>query len=262
MSEIHDPEEPPGRRAARALKRSNRQAAAVKAVQTARELLPGDPGLGSSHAITGDRPSDVLARYLADRPAGDTVTRQAGLAALQVIQAISERAGTGAGEVEATILFTDIVGFSDWVLSVGDEAALELLRAVAAVVEPAIKKHKGRVVKYLGDGHMAVFGDPRSAVEAALVIQEGLVRVEVQGHRPLLREGLHLGRPQKVGTDYLGTDVNIAARVGAAAGPGEVLVSDAVIQAIDASGLHVKRRRGFRAKGTPAEMQVFLVSRL
>jgi adenylate cyclase len=258
-----DSSRPAVRRAANALRRTNREPAMLRALQTAREMLPGDQTLGAGLSITGDRPSDLIAHYLTERgePGGSTVGREAGLAAIQVWQALSERTAGGGREVTATILFTDLVGFSDWVLGAGDEAALELLRAVARVVEPEIKKQRGRIVKYLGDGHMAVFGDPRAGVDAALAIQHALDDVEVQGHRPRLRAGLHVGTPQRVGRDFLGTDVNVAARVGAAAGPGEVLVSDALLDAIDATGLKLKRKRGFRAKGTPPDMQVFTVKR-
>jgi adenylate cyclase len=262
-SESQSEEERVGVRARRAIARGNRQAAFVRAVQTARELLPGDPNLGAGPSIAGDRPTDLIARRLAELSdsSGSTASREAGLAAIQVWQAVSERAAGTGREVDATILFTDLVGFSDWVLEVGDDPALELLRAVAGVVEPAIKKHRGRIVKYLGDGHMAVFGDPRAGVDAALAIQDGLRGVEVLGHRPRLRAGLHVGRPQRVANDYLGTDVNIAARVGAAAGAGEVLISGALLERIESSDLRVKRRRGFRAKGTPADTQVFTVTR-
>jgi adenylate cyclase len=250
------------RRAAEVLKKTNREPAMLRALRTAREMLPGDPTLGDGPSITGDRPSDVIANYLTERnEAGSTVGREAGLAAIQIWQALSERTAGGSREVSATILFTDLVGFSDWVLAAGDEAALELLRAVARVVEPAIKGHRGRIVKYLGDGHMAVFGDPRAGVDAALAIQDDLESVEVRGHCPRLRAGLHLGTPQRVGRDFLGTDVNVAARVGAAAGAGEVLVSGALVNEIDTSGLALKRKRGFRAKGTPSDMQVFSVRR-
>jgi adenylate cyclase len=230
----------------------------VRAIRATRELLPGEYDLSP----IGDRPSDVIARYLAERgEAGETATREAGMAALQVWQALSQRVGRGAGSVRATILFTDLVGFSSWVLDAGDERALELLREVGSVVEPSISSGGGRVVKRLGDGHMAVFGEPASGVDAALRIQDGLSDVSVHGHRPQLRAGLHMGQPRALGGDYLGTDVNIAARVSAAAGPGEVLVSGVLLDAIDSSALEVKRVRGFRAKGVPRELQVFRVRR-
>jgi adenylate cyclase len=108
---------------------------------------------------------------------------------------------------------------------------------------------------------MAVFPDAQSAVDAALAMQDGLAEVEVGGHRPRLRVGLHVGRPRKVGGDYLGTDVNIASRVADAAGAGEVLVSDAALSDIETDGLEIRRRRRFRAKGAPREMEVYCVAR-
>jgi class 3 adenylate cyclase len=249
-------------RAAGAVRRTNRKPEVVRAVRTARELLPGDENFGDELSTADDRPSTVIARYLAEGNAGVTATREAGLAALQVWQALSMRMGRGAGTVQATVLFTDLVGFSTWVLGAGDELALELLRAVSAAVEPCIGAHKGRLVKRLGDGHMAVFGAPRSGVQAALDMQERIAGVSVGGHTPQLRAGLHVGQPRQLGGDYLGTDVNIAARVSEAAGAGEVLVSGPLASAIgEESGLRFKRRRGFRAKGTPPGLEVFLVTR-
>jgi len=245
-----------------AFRRANRRPGLVRAIRASRELLPGDENFGDELSIAGDRPAEVIARYLAERgERGETASHEAGLAALQVWQALSQRMGRGAGMVSATILFTDLVGFSSWVLEAGDEAALELLRAVAAVAEPSVSGAGGRVVKRLGDGHMAVFADPRAGIDAALQMQDGLASVEVAGHRPRLRAGLHIGQPRTLAGDFLGTDVNIAARVGEAAGAGEVLVSDAVLAAIDDDGLLVKRVRGFRAKGVPRELQVFSVKR-
>jgi adenylate cyclase len=256
-------EDPVHRRGLERIRRANRKPELVRALRATREALPGDQHLGDALSTAADRPLDVIARYLAEGGSGgpESASREAGLAALQVWQALSERMGRGAGTVTVTILFTDIVGFSSWVLEVGDELALELLRGVAGVVEPTIAVHRGRVVKRLGDGHMAVFSAAQSAVDAALEIQSGLESVEVVGHRPRLRAGLHMGQPRRLGGDYLGTDVNIAARVGAAARAGELLISEPVLDSIDCSGLDVKRRRGFRAKGAPRDLQVFSVAR-
>jgi len=250
-------------RAAQAVRRANRRPGLVRALRAGRELLPGDHNFGDELSTADDKPSAIIARYLNEHADGaePSASREAGLAALQVWQALSQRVGRGAGAVRATILFTDLVGFSSWVLEAGDERALELLRAVAGVVEPAIAAHRGRVVKRLGDGHMAVFGDPRGGVDAALEVQEGLGAVEVEGHRPALRAGLHLGQPRQLGGDYLGTDVNIAARVAEAAGPGEVLISDALLAALgDPDDLSAKRRRFFRAKGAPRDLAVYSIS--
>jgi adenylate cyclase len=253
----------PGGRMTDALRRGNRRPGVVNAVRATREILPGDPRFGDELSIAGDRPAQLLARHLGEpRGSGENAIREATLAALQVFHALSDKVagGPGAADVVA-ILFTDLVGFSAWVLEVGDELALELLRSVAGVVEPEITKRGGRIVKRLGDGHMAAFASAQAGVEAALQIQAGIDSVEVGGHRPRLRAGLHLGHPHRLGDDYLGTDVNIAARVGAAARAGEVLVSDAVLAELATDGLKFKRRRRFHAKGAPREMEVYAVSR-
>ena len=160
------------------------------------------------------------------QPERPSAVRELGLGALQAWQALSEAQGRGRGTADVAILFTDIVKFSPWALEAGDEAALELLRQVAAVEDEAISEHGGSLVKRLGDGAMSVFSSADDAVRAALQAQGELGQIEVEGHTPTLRAGVHLGRPRRVGGDYLGVDVNIAARVGEAAKAGEVLVSD------------------------------------
>jgi adenylate cyclase len=178
---------------------------------------------------------------------------------MQVYQALSEAQGRGRGERELAILFTDLVNFSDWALEAGDAAALDLLRRVGDTVERGITEYDGVVVKRLGDGHMAAFPDPAAAVEAACAAQSGLDGIEVAGYRPALRAGVHLGRPRKLGGDYLGVDVNIAARVADAASEGEVLVSAPVLERLDPDRFEARRRRRFRAKGTPKDLQVYSV---
>ena len=114
---------------------------------------------------------------------------------------------------------------------------LELLREVGAAVEVAIAAHEGRIVKRLGDGLMATFLSGDAAVQAALDAQDAVRGIEIEGYTPRMRAGLHWGRPRKLGGDYLGVDVNVAARVAAAAKAEQVLVSDALLAQIDLEGL-------------------------
>jgi adenylate cyclase len=250
-------------KALRALRETDSKSGFVKAARATRELLPGDSQFGDDLSTDLDRPSHLLARHLTEQ--GTTkrpsAARELGLTALQVWQALSQSARADGETDEVTILFTDLVEFSSWALEAGDDLALELLREVAAVVEPAIRRQGGRIVKRLGDGHMAVFSSPEDGVGAALDIQEDLSSVEVAGYRPQLRAGVHLGRPQRMGGDYLGVDVNAAARVAEAARGGEVLVSGTALEGLDTDGLDVKRKRKFRAKGAPQELEVFAVAR-
>ena len=245
---------------AAALRRTDEQPKLLLAAKAARELLPGDSGYGDPLSTAGSNPSQALGRRLsaitAERP---SLLGEIGLSALQVWESISSH-GADRGEKELAILFTDLVDFSDWSLEAGDTLAVDLLRDVGRAIEPCVSAHDGVVVKRLGDGLMATFDDPRSAVEAALDACEGVAVVEVEGYSPAMRAGIHIGHPRRVGGDYLGTDVNIAARVADAASGNEVLVSDAVRERLGDGELKLRKRR-FKAKGAPRGLSVFAVER-
>ena len=245
---------------AAALRRSDEQPRLLLAAKLARELLPGDSGYGDPLSTAGSNPSQQLGRRLtaitADRP---SLLSEIGLSALQVWESISSQGAEG-GELEMAILFTDLVDFSDWSLHAGDTVAVELLRDVGAVIEPAVEGRRGVIVKRLGDGLMAAFDDPQDAVEAALDAGAAIAELNADGYQPEMRAGIHMGRPRRLGDDYFGTDVNIAARVADAASGSEVLVSDTVRERLDENGLKLKRRR-FKAKGAPKELAVYSVKR-
>jgi adenylate cyclase len=224
-----------------------------------REILPGDSKLGDPLSTGGDEPSQLLARRMAESaPDRPSVARELGLGALQVWQALSEAQGRGRGDHELAIVFTDLVGFSSWSLEAGDEAALELLRQVGLVAETEISRRDGQVVKRLGDGLMAVFDDAQSAVEAGVAARHGVHDLVVDGYRPEMRVGVHVGQPRKLGGDYLGVDVNVAARVADAASGGEVLISGPTLERLRDGSFEVRRRR-FRAKGAPKDLDVYSV---
>jgi adenylate cyclase len=106
-----------------------------------------------------------------------------------------------------------------------------------------------------------VFDDPAAAVSAAHACAGAVAAIEVGGHRPQLRAGVHVGTPRRLGGDLFGVDVNIAARVADAAGPGEVLISSAVKDRLgDEAGLTTRRRWRFRAKGAPKDLSVYVAS--
>ena len=238
------------------------QSSLLEAARTLRKRLPGDEKFGDPLSTAGRAPVEVLARGVsALRPEPESVSRELGLAGLQVWQSISEATGRGRGHQEMALLFTDLVGFSSWALDAGDEEALELLRAVGTAVEAAILCHEGRIVKRLGDGLMATFLRPSSAVSAALEANDSLRNVQLNGYQPRMRAGIHLGRPRKIGGDYLGVDVNIAARVAAAAKADQVLISDAVLARIEREGLSFGRGKRLKADGAPRRLEVIPVSR-
>jgi adenylate cyclase len=79
------------------------------------------------------------------------------------------------------------------------------------------------------------------------------------GDDPALRAGLHLGRPSRIGGDYLGVDVNVAARVAEAAHGGEVLVSQTACERLEPDTFELKKLRRFKAKGRPGDLIVYSV---
>jgi adenylate cyclase len=233
----------------------------VKTAKFIRRLLPGDEQYGDALSTTGSEPSQRLGRLVSDsqteRP---SAARELSLGMLQAWQALSEAQGRGRGDVDVAILFTDIVGFSSWALEVGDEEALKLLREVATVEDRAIVDQGGSLVKRLGDGSMSAFRTAEDAVKAAIQAQREVRSIAVDGHTPELRAGVHVGRPRRVGGDYLGVDVNIAARVGEAAKGGEVLVSEPACASLDDAAFKVGRGKRLSASGAPRDLAVCKVS--
>ena len=233
----------------------------VKAARRLREALPGDAEFGDPLSTAGSEQPQVVGRRLSvlteQRPG---LLREAGLSALQVWSSISEKQGRGRGKERLAIVFTDLAAFSEWVLKAGDDEAVKLLRDVDCAMEPAMREHGGEVVKRMGDGMMAVFGDSREALDALLDARTRLADVKADGYDPRFRAGVHVGKPRKLGGDYFGVDVNVAARLAEQASPDEVLVSDAVLEDLDADSLKVKKKRRFKVKGVPDDLQAYSIS--
>lgn len=230
----------------------------LTAMRVARELLPGDASFGDSLSTAGSEPRRVMARRLgemAQRRPG--ILKEAGLSALQVWEVVAGAGSRQPGDERMAIAFTDLVGFSDWALEAGDELGLELLRAVGEAIEPPVTRHHGDVVKRLGDGMMAVFADPDEAADAILEARDRLKDVEVAGYRPRMRAGIHVGTPSRLGEDYLGVDVNVAARVADHASGGELLVSGDALALLDPERFSSRKKLLFRAKGVPSDVTVY-----
>ena len=245
-------------RAVAALRKFDGSDGVVKAARALRQRLPGDHSYGDPLSVAGDEPPQLIGQRLAaamnERP---SAARELGFGALQLWQAAAEAQGRGRGDRPLAVLFVDLVRFSDWALEAGDDAALDLLRRVGRAVDPALTARGGRIVKRLGDGLMAVFDDAADAVDAALEASERVREVEADGYRPELRAGIHFGKPRKLGSDYFGVDVNVAARVADAAGPGQVLVSETVRERLGDAEVSLRRQWRFKAQGTPKGLKVF-----
>jgi adenylate cyclase len=135
--------------------------------------------------------------------------------------------------VVSSILFTDLVGFTEFNGAVGDIEAARVLDMQSQIVMGALAScSSGRVVKEIGDGLMLSFGSPIEALACSIAILCAVDAARAGGTFPLaMRMGIHHGAAIARGDDLVGQTVNIAARVSDLAGPGELLVSDSVIHA-------------------------------
>jgi class 3 adenylate cyclase len=272
---VEIPEQPsPSRRrsfsleeAAAWLNRTTNDVRMVELVRRVRRALPGDPEFGDPLSTAGEGGPRAAARA-ADRLMSDrsAASREVSLGALQIWQALTERVSRAPSNSESTLVFTDLVGFSNWSLRSGDDATLTLLRRVSQAVEPPLLDTGGRIVKRMGDGIMAVFRDPLVAVGAVLEAQDAIATVEVNGYTPRMRVGIHTGRPQRLADDWLGVDVNIAARVMERAVKGGIVVSGETLERIDPAdldelGVVAKRARrqvlAAKASGVPPDLMMY-----
>lgn len=245
-------------RAIAALREFDGREGVVRAAQALRGRLPGDHSYGDPLSIAGDEPPQLIGQRLATAMhARPSAVRELGFGAIQLWQAASEAQGRGRGERPLAILFVDLVRFSDWALEAGDDAALDLLRQVGRTVDPVLTERGGHIVKRLGDGLMAVFEESSDALDAALEASERVRTVKADGYDPELRAGIHFGKPRKLGSDYFGVDVNVAARVADAAGPSQVLVSEAACERLGDAEVSLRRHWRFKAQGTPKGLKVF-----
>jgi adenylate cyclase len=250
-------------RAGEAARRADHNPRWQGAVQRLRAALPGDAHFGDPLSLGGSRHTEVAGRTVVEltgnRPG---VIREFGLGGLQVWQAFREKLGAGSGDHEVTLAFLDLAGFSSWALSAGDDEVLRVLREVSDAWEPPITVGAGTVVKRLGDGLMAAFAVPEHAVDAVLDGRDRLASVRVDGFVPRMRAGLHLGRPRRVGGDYLGVSVNVAARIGERAKANEILVSGDVLAQLDNDRFQARRRHYLsKPKGAPDDLAIYQIER-
>jgi pimeloyl-ACP methyl ester carboxylesterase len=154
--------------------------------------------------------------------------------------------------VLATLLFTDIVDSTTQAAALGDQRWRELRQEHDHVTRSQLARYRGREIKTMGDGFLAVFDGPARAVQCARVICESMGRRGVA-----LRAGLHTGEIEADGGDVSGMAVTIGARIGALAGPGEVLVSSTVKDLVVGSSLSFEDRGLHDLKGVPDSWHLY-----
>ncbi len=156
----------------------------------------------------------------------------------------------------ATVLFTDIVASTERAASLGDRAWRLLLDAHDRAVRQQLRRFRGREVKTTGDGFLASFDGPARSIRCAEAIVDATKTVGVD-----VRVGLHTGECEVRGDDLGGLAVHIAARVGALATSGEVLVSSTVKDLVAGSGIEFGDRGEHDLKGVPGVWRLFAPAR-
>jgi class 3 adenylate cyclase/YHS domain-containing protein len=162
------------------------------------------------------------------------------------------------GEFVRAFLFVDMSSFTPMTEAMGDPAAAEVVERFAELVRDGAARCSGQVFKQIGDEFMLVFPDGQCAAMCGLVIQE---TAEVEPRFPALRMGAHVGSAIFREGDYIGTAVNTAARVAAAATRHQFLVTDAVREQLGDLDIDVEAFGARRLKGLSEEVELFELHR-
>jgi class 3 adenylate cyclase len=157
--------------------------------------------------------------------------------------------------VLAAVLFTDIVASTEKAAELGDRGWRELVERHDKTVRALLSRYRGQEVNTTGDGFFATFDGPARAVRCAQVIAHAVRPLGIE-----VRAGVHTGEIEMSGGTISGIAVNIGARIGARAGPSEVLVSQTVKDLVAGSGLALQDRGLHELKGVPDRWRLFAVT--
>ncbi len=196
--------------------------------------LPGD----EHQAYMGDADAYLRAirEFLVDEPAA------------MVVPAASKR-------VLASVLFTDLVGSTESQVRLGDDTYRELMNRHDDLSQQQIRRYKGRFIQSTGDGLLATFDAPTSAIACAVAIRDAVSSIDLQ-----MRAGIHTGEIELRGDNISGISVNIASRIADQAGSGEVLTSDLTRQLMIGSDVSFQGRGDFELKGVPGTWPLYAAS--
>jgi class 3 adenylate cyclase len=155
----------------------------------------------------------------------------------------------------ATVLLTDIVNSTAHASRLGDQRWSQLLDSHDEFARRQVGRFNGTGVKSTGDGMLAIFDGPARAIACAVALRSGVRSLGLE-----IRTGIHTGEIERRGDNVGGIGVHIAARVEAAAEPGEVLVSRTVKDLVVGSGFSFISRGSHALKGVPEEWELFAVT--
>ena len=218
-------------------------------------------GLAEAYAADGNREraalevQTALAAFERLGAANDRRRAEAALAAL-LGSSDGRSLGTAPERADKTFVFTDIVDSTKLAELVGDDAWNNLMRWHDQTLRALVAEHGGEEIKGTGDGFLLAFDAPDRAIECAIAIQRRLAEQrQAQGFAPAVRIGMHRAEANRAGLDYIGTGVNLAARVGAQAAGAEILVSAPTL-AISRRTYTESGRRTVELKGISAPVEV------
>ena len=204
-------------------------------------------------------------QYLADHIPGATLVPMSGgdmtppfgpTAASEIAEFLTgNRQSFEVDRVLTSVLFTDIVASTETAASMGDQDWRGVLDSHDRLVREQLRHFRGREIKTTGDGFLASFDGPARAIRCARAIVETVEALGIS-----VRAGLHTGECEVRGDDLGGMAVHIAARVGAIAGPGEVLVSGTVKDLVVGSDITFSERGEHMLKGVPGTWKLFAVT--
>jgi class 3 adenylate cyclase len=160
--------------------------------------------------------------------------------------------GASGDRVLVALLITDLVDSTATATRLGDRAWRELLSAHYAAIRAALDRHRGREIDTTGDGLLATFDSPARALRCASAVRESAIRSDLH-----IRAGLRVGEVELVGDHVRGVAVHEVARVMAAAGADEVLVSETARALASGSGLTFEDRGEHVLKGFDGPRRLF-----
>ena len=207
-------------------------------------------------------------RYLAEHIAGSRYVELPGVDALHwvgntgpILDEIEEfvtgtRSSSDPERLLTTIVFTDIVGSTQRAAELGDQRWHELLDNHDRIVRYQLQRFSGREVNTAGDGFVATFTSPSVAIDCAEAIVDAVRPLGIE-----IRAGIHAGEVELRGADIAGMAVHIGARVGALAGPSEVMVSSTVREIVTGSRRSFIERGEHDLKGVPGRWRVYASTR-
>jgi len=155
----------------------------------------------------------------------------------------------------ATVLFTDIVGSTQRSAELGDLAWKQTLEDHHRILRAALEHHGGREISTAGDGFFATFDGPAAAARCAIQAAHDVRTLDLE-----IRAGVHTGEVETIDAEIGGLGVTIGARIGALAGPSEVLASSTVKDLTAGSGVSFEDAGEHELKGVPGRWRLYRVA--